>query len=154
MWSRSVVLLNHLCDNKFYWFVNPLYCFTNFCILLDSAWIVVFAPYTTVTGITCKNVWDWSGFVKSCLFVELTVACCGLSRCSRVWCFLMPSMRHFIEQIQSFNKWVFEKQFLQIFSLAAKSILCFTGFILNSWQSISWCFSLHSQHVRPFFLSS
>ena len=40
MWSRSVVFLNHLCDNKFCWFVNPLYRFPNFCILLDSALIV------------------------------------------------------------------------------------------------------------------
>ena len=35
---------------------------------------VVFAPCITVTGITCKNVWNLSGFVRSCLFVELIVA--------------------------------------------------------------------------------
>ena len=115
---------------------------------------VLFALCITVTGITCKNVRNLSGFVKSCLFVELIVAWCGLSRCSTVWCFLLqPSTRHFIEQIQSFNKWVFEKQFLQIYSLAAKPILSFTGFILNWWQSISRCYSLHNQHVRPFFFS-
>ena len=34
---------------------------------------VVFVPCTTVTGITCKNVWNLSGIVKSCLFVELIV---------------------------------------------------------------------------------
>ena len=45
---------------------------------------VVIPPYITATGITCKKVWDLSGFVKSCLFAELTVAYCGLLRCSRV----------------------------------------------------------------------
>ena len=31
------MFLNHLCDNIFCKFVNPLYRFPNFCILLDSA---------------------------------------------------------------------------------------------------------------------
>ena len=36
LWSGSVVFLNHWCDNIFGWFVNPLYRFPDFCILLDS----------------------------------------------------------------------------------------------------------------------
>ena len=35
---------------------------------------VVFASSFTVTGITCGNAWNLSGFVKSYLFVELIVA--------------------------------------------------------------------------------
>ena len=35
---------------------------------------VVFALCITVTVITCKNVSNLSGFVKSCLFIELIVA--------------------------------------------------------------------------------
>lgn len=35
---------------------------------------VVFPPYINVAGITCENVWNLSGFMKSCLFVELAVA--------------------------------------------------------------------------------
>ena len=35
---------------------------------------VVFAPCITVAGITFKNVWNLSGFVKSCLFVGLRLA--------------------------------------------------------------------------------
>ena len=71
-----------------------------------------------------------------------------------MWYLLLQlSTQHFIEQIQSFTKWVFEKQFLQIFSFVEKSILSFTSSILNLWQCLSRCFSLYSQHVRPFFLS-
>ena len=83
---------------------------------------VVIASFITVISITCKNVRNLSGFSKPCLFVELTVAWCGLSRSSKMWCFLsQPSTFHWTHTI--FNKSIFEKQFLQIFFLAAKSIL-------------------------------
>ena len=35
---------------------------------------VEFVLCITVTGITCKNMWNLSGFVKSCLVVEIIVA--------------------------------------------------------------------------------
>ena len=51
--------------------------------------------------------------------------------------------------------WVTAWDFIKCTRLICFSllILFFAGFILNWWQSISWCVSLHSQHVRPFFFS-
>ena len=81
------------------------------------------------------NVRNSYGFLKSCLFVDLTVALCRILTWSRVWCFLpQTSIRHFIEQIQSFNKWIFKIQFFNYFSLAAKSVLPLTSFVL-SWDN-------------------
>ena len=53
---------------------------------------------------------------------------------------LQSSTRRFIEQIQSFNIWVFKNHFLHISSLLATPFLFFIGFILNLQKSDTQCF--------------
>ena len=53
---------------------------------------------------------------------------------------LQSSTRRFIEQIQSFNRWVFKNHFLHISSLLATPFLFFIGFILNLQKSDTQCF--------------
>lgn len=80
---------------------------------------------------------------------ESTLVWCWFSRWSIVWCFLPQTLtRHLIWHMQSFSKWVFEKQFLHVFYLVAKSILSFIDFYLNSLQSINRCLPLQSRHAK------
>ena len=114
---------------------------------------VVYAPCVTLTGVTCRTVRTLSGFVEFWFLVGLTLTWCWFSSWSIVWYF-RPQLwtRHFIWRIHSFSKWVFEKQFLHIFSLVAKSVLSFADFFLNSLHSINRCLPLQSRHVRVLLL--